>query len=241
MSQNTLLFNEDLQALSDQGIFTIGVGCGLKYTDRGFHSETSAILYELRSIEKISESDPVLDHFAWMMNMNNDHQSKKGGGYLRRQPYAVTWIMRQAYRLGHDPSEVGFTFTDEEVVRRGIHVIAVYLDVNRHPKNIDLGIRKQVMRTPAMQLLPAGAPNNPNKGPRNHQGPMTVSRYIRDMFVLGTPEDEMVQRAKWFVRVHDRAKERQTMAREQVDAGGFDTFTLSNYREVGTWVDSDDP
>ena len=104
VSQNIHLSNNDIERLSHQGIFTIGVGSGLKYTDRGFDSETSAILHELRSVEKIPDHDPVLDDLARMMDMNNDHHSKQGG-YLRRQPYAITWIMRQAYRLGHDASE----------------------------------------------------------------------------------------------------------------------------------------
>lgn len=238
VSQNTDLSNDDLQRLSDQGVFTIGVGSGLKYTDRGFGSETSAILHELRSIGKIPDHDPVLDDIAHMMDMNNDHQSRQGG-HLRRQPYAVTWIMRQAYRLGHDASETDFAFTDEEVVRRAMHMVAVYVEANRRQERLSLDLREQIMRTSAMQLLPEG--RTPDKGPRSHQGPMTVSRYVRDMFLSYVPEDEMLERTGWFVRVHDRAQVRQAAAKNLIDAGGFDMFELSGHREVGTWVDGDDP
>lgn len=233
VNQTIPLSNEDLAALSDKGIFSIGVGLGQIYRDRGFGSETAAIVDELRSVGKIATHDRMLDNIIVLMDADNRN------GQLRHQPYSVEWAMRQGYRFGNDPSEVRFIFTDEEVVRRGMHVVAVYLEANRHCEHIDLGTREQVMRMPAMHLLPEG--KTPNKGPRNHQGPMTVSRYIRDMFVLGVPENEIMQRSEWFVRVHDRAKERQAEAKKRVDAGGFDTFELSGYREVGTWVDSDDP
>lgn len=238
VSQNTYLSNDDLQGWSDQGVFTIGVGSGLKYTDRGFGSETSAILHELRSVGKIPSHDPVLDGLARMMDMNNDHHIAHGG-YLRRQPYAVTWIMRQAYRLGNDPSEIEFTFSDEEVVRRAMHVVAVCIEAGRRDERLGLGLREQVMRTPAMQLLPEG--ETPNKGPRNHQGPMTVSRYVRDMFLSRVSEDEMWERTGWFVRVHDRAQARQAIAKEMAKNQSFDMFPLDDRDEVGIWVDSDDP
>lgn len=228
VNQTISLSDDDLNVLSDEGIFPLGVGRGRTYRDRGFGSETAVIVHELRSACKLSTENAVLDNVIAMMDADNRN------GKFRRQPYSVCWIMRQGYRLGHDPSETGYTFTDEEVVRRGMHVVAVYLEANQHNRHINLGMREQMMRTPTMQLLPEG-------GPRNHQGPMTVSRYIRDMFMLGLPEDDISQRVKWFVRVHDRAKERQAAAKNLVEAGGFDIFELSSYREVGTWVDSDDP
>lgn len=238
VSQDTHLSNQEIERLSNQGIFTLGVGSGLKYTDREFGSETSAILHELRSIGKIPESDPVLDDLARMMDINNDHHSRQGG-YLRRQPYAVTWIMRQAYRLGNDPSEVAFTFFDEEVVRRGIHVVVAYVEARRRNERLSLGLQEQVMRISAMQLLPEG--ETPNKGPRSHQGPMTVSRYVRDMFLSRISEDEMWERTEWFVHVHDRAQARQATAKEMAKSQSFDTFPLDDRDKVGTWVDSDDP
>jgi len=238
VNQKVSLSDDDLDTLSDKGIFPIGVGVGRTYKDRGFGSETAVIVHELRSVGKIPAQNNVLDSFVVMMNLNNNHKIKQGG-YLRRQPYSVAWIMRQGYRLGNDPDEVEFQFTDEDVVRRAMHVVAVYLEASRQCGRPNLGLREKVMRSPAMQLLPEG--ETPNKGPRNHQGPMTVSRYIRDMFVLGLPEDEILEQAEWFVRVHDRTKERQAAARKRVDAGGFSRFELSEYREVGTWVDSDDP
>ncbi len=239
VSQNIHLSNNDIERLSHQGIFTIGVGSGLKYTDRGFDSETSAILHELRSVEKIPDHDPVLDDLARMMDMNNDHHSKQGG-YLRRQPYAITWIMRQAYRLGHDASEVNFCFDDEEVVRRAVHVVTVYVETSRRNERLSLGLREQVMRTPAMQLLPEGG--TPNKGPRNHQVPMTVSHYIRDMFLSCVPADEMLERTEWFVRVHNRAQARQADAKEMAKSQSFETFPIGNRdEEAGIWLDSDDP
>ena len=238
VNQSISLSDDDLYNLSNRGIFPIGVGSGRLYKDRGFGSETAVIVHELRSVGILQE-DKVLDDFVTMMDLNNNHQSRQGG-YLRRQPYSVAWIMRQGYRLGNDSSEVEFLSTDEDVVRRVMHVVAVYLEANRHNGGINLGLREQVMRTPAMQLLPSG--DTANKGPRNHQGPMTVSRYIRDMFVLGLSEDEMLEKAGWFVSVHDRAKERQAAARKRIDAGGFSMFELSDYAtETGIWVDSDDP
>ena len=238
VNQSISLSDDDLYNLSNRGIFPIGVGSGRLYKDRGFGSETAVIVHELRSVGKILQKDKVLDDLVTMMDLNNNHQSRQGG-YLRRQPYSVAWIMRQGYRLGNDPSEVEFSSTDEEVVRRVMHVVASYLEANRRNGSINLGAREQAMCTAAMQLLPGG--DTANKGPRNHQGPMTVSRYIRDMFVLGLSEDEMLEKAEWFVRVHDRAKERQVAARKRIDAGGFSMFELPGYTESGTWIDSDDP
>lgn len=237
VNQTIPLSDDDLEILSDNGIFPMGVGLGRTYGDRGFGSETGVIVHELRLAGKISPQDKVLDNFVAMMDHNNN--PNQNGGYLRRQPYSINWIMRQAYRLGNDPSEVKFIFTDEEITRRVMHVVAVYLEANLRNGHVTLGVREQVMRAPAMQLLPAG--KTPDEGPRNHQSPMTISRYVRDMFILELSEDEMIEKVKWFVRVHDRARERKSAAKKQVCAGGFDIFELSGYREVGTWVDSDDP
>lgn len=231
-SQNVHLSNDDLQVLSDKGILTIGVGSGLKYTDRGFGSETSAMLDELRSVNKIPEHDHVLDDLARMMDVNNDHKSDKGG-FLRRQPYAITWIMRQAYRLGHDASEINFCFDDEEVVRRAVHVVSTYIDACRR-NNHALALREQAMSSAAMASLPIGKA-------RTHQGPMTVSRYVRDMFACGLQENEMVERAQWFVRVHNRVQARQANAKKIAQNQLFDIFLIDNCDKTGTWIDSDDP
>lgn len=234
VSQNSPLSNADLEMLSDQGVFVIGVGSGLKYTDRGFGSETSAILHELRSVGKIPNNDPVFNDLARMMDTNNDHQSARGG-YLRRQPYAVTWIMRQAYRLGHNASEHGsdFCFSDEEVVRRAMHVVCMYVNTLRNNRST-LALREQAMNSRAMALLPKGKA-------RTHQGPMTVSRYVRDMVACGLQENEIVEKARWFVRVHDRAQVLQAVAKKMAESQSFDTFPLDNRDEEGTWVDSNDP
>lgn len=238
VSQNAHLSNSDLQTLSDNAVFTIGVGRGLKYTDRKFGSETSAMLHELRSVGMFPIYDSVLNDLALMMDANNDHESDTGG-FLRRQSYAITWIMRQAYRLGHDASEINFCFDDEEVVRRAVHVIAMYVEAYRHDNHPEVILREQTIKTKAMYLLPKG-------NARRHQGPMTVSRYIRDMIACGLEENEIVERAKWFVRVHDRAQARKVAAKEMAKSQAFDTFPLDDRPDVGTWmdgtwVDSDDP
>lgn len=232
VNQTSPLSDDALDVLSAQGVFPIGIGSGRSYRDweingKKFGSETAIIIHELRSVRKISVEDKTLDDFAQMMSRNNND------GYLRRQPYSVNWIVLQGYRLGHDASEVNFTFTDEEVVRRGAHVVETYLRCLSEGE-MDLGRRRQAMDAPAMHyLLPEKA--------MKHQGPMTVSRYIRDMSILGLDEAEIFEKAKWFVCVHDRAKERQIAAEKVAKTQMFDTFPLLGYKERGTWVDGDDP
>jgi|GEM_PF-3269360 len=237
MNHNAHLSNDDLCTMESEGIFPIGVGYGQTYREReidgrGFSSETALILYELRSANKIPDDDTHQDRLSEMLDRDNEN------GYLRQQPYSGYWIVQQAYRMGHDLSEIDFVFTDEGIVRRAMHLVSTYVAACESGVHLNAEDRQQILRLPAMQLLP-------EKGPaRTHQGPLTVSRYIRDMVICGLHEDEILERAEWFVRVHDRAKERQYAADKMADTYVFDTFPLNRYNrytELGTWADSDDP
>lgn len=227
------LSDEELLFLAEKGTLTIGVGQGRTYRQREmsgkkYGSETAIIIYELSMLSPsyIFYNDRVLKNFIQMMDRNNND------GYLRRQPYSINWIVIQAYRLGHDSSEKNFMFTDQDVVRLGVHVIKVYLEC-LSLREFDLSSREQVMQTPAMSLLPKKA--------RGHQGPMTVSRYIRDMFMLGESENEIYKRADWFIRVHDRANERQKRADRVAQSQEFSQFIIGSSGNICVWIESDDP
>lgn len=238
-NQEIVLSDADLHALVQAGTFSIGVGKGRTYRDREidgqkFGSETAVILYELRKMKQIPAVDPVLDEFARMMDVNNDK------GNLVRQPYSAPWAIRQGYRLSADPNETNFPFDHEEVVRRASRVIRAFINAEEMSGKRDKATLERAKNALAVKLLPQG-------NARTHYGPMTVSRYIRDMFVLGFAEHEMVEAAGWFVKVHDRAKVRREQAKELVDAQEqigavkFETFPLGLHDEFGTWVESDDP
>lgn len=238
-NQEIVLSDADLHDLVKAGTFSIGVGKGRTYRDREidgqkFGSETAVILYELRKMKQIPAVDPVLDEFARMMDVNNDK------GNLVRQPYSVPWIIRQGYRLSADSAETNFSFDHVEVVRRARHVIGAFINASEMGGKRDKATLERAKNALAVKLLPQG-------NARTHYGPMTVSRYIRDMFILGFAEHETVEAAQWFVEVHDRAKVRREQAKELVDAQEqigavkFETFPLGLHDELGTWADSDDP
>lgn len=224
VNQTVLLSDDELSAWSDRGVFPIGVGYGETYRDRkidghSFGSETAMMLYELRSEGMIRQNDYVLDHFAKMMDQDNSN------GYLRRQPYSGCWIVQQAYRVAPD--------LGQETVHRGAHLVSMYLEALR-AGGLSHNMPEHIKNSSAMQLLP--------KGPaRNHQGPMTISRYIRDMYVRGAGEDEILERVGWFVCIHDHAKMFQASADKIAETARFATFPLIGYPKVGTWTDSDDP
>lgn len=236
VNQTISLSDADVRTLINDGVIPIGVGKGRTYRERNidgkkFGSETALALYNLRAVGHLPSADQALDDFAAMMSGNNDD------GYLIRQPYSVNQILRDAYRLGHDPEEVEYTFSDQEIVRRGSHVVRTYLDA-REKGGFDLAAREQIKRIFAIELLPEWA--------RSHNGPMTVLRYMRDMCLLGVAEDEMRERALWLIRINDRAAQKEQQAEARVAAGDFETFEIfvadntSIWNGRGTWVDSDD-
>ena len=192
--------------------------------DEKILSETAMIVSELREFGALPDED-ALDNLAKMLTRDN-----KDGYLSKSQLYATPWISRQAYRFGFDPAEV---------VCRMADVIDVYLEATRQKAEqggkMSLNVRERAARSKAMALLPEGPA-------RTHCGPLTVSRLIRDMHFLGySDESEMCEHVRWFVEIHDRAKERQLAADEQARTGSFEKFRLSGQTKVGVWVDSDDP
>lgn len=231
VNQTISLSDADVRGLVSCGIIPIGVGKGRTYRERNidgkkFGSETALALYNLRAVGHLPPADQVLDDFAAMMSRNNDD------GYLVHQSYSVNQILRDAYRLGHDPEEVEYTFSDQEIVRRGSHVVRTYLDA-REKGGLDLGARERMNGMSVVELLPHWA--------RSQNGSMTVLRYMRNMCMLGVSEDELHERALWLIRINDRAAQKEQQAEARVAAGDFETFEIPDQSEVGTWVDSDDP
>lgn len=223
--------DETLQKLSAKGVFTIGIGKNRTHKDREvqgklFGSEAALMIHELRSIGLLSQ-DNILDTFTEMLDRDNTN------GHLKRQPYSGYWIVQQAYRLGrHGQEEI---ITDEEIVRHGMHLVSVYVQASKSKVRPSLALRKHIMNSPAMQFLPEQG------AARTHQGPLTVSRYIRDMYICKIDEQDIVERTKWFVAVHDWAKKQQQMADHTAESQGFRTFSVGKYKDAGVWVESDSP
>lgn len=230
-NQTDNLSAAEAKGLAEKGVVLIGVGRGRTYRERQIDgkklgSETELLLNDL--LATVLPKTPVLADFSAMMSRNNKD------GYLVHQSYSVNRIIRDAYRLGHDPEEVGYTFSDQEVVRRGAHVVRMYLNAREREKDgLDLGARERIKCMPAVELLPEWA--------RFQNGPMTVLRYMRDMCVLGVSEDELRERASWFIGINDRAAEKEMEAEMLVDAADFETFKIPCQSSAGTWAESDDP
>lgn len=222
-SRNLMLSDDEVRDLAARGVFTIGVGKGRTYEDckvdgKTFGSETSLLLYGVRSHECLGNDGSVRELETWMDRDNAD------GRLTKKQPYSAGWIMHQAFRLGYD---------HQEVVNRVAHVVRVLIDSTRmkKEKRPDLGMHEAAKKCSAMAMLSRG----------DYYGPFTVRRYIRDMFMLGYDEKDMVAKAGWFIEVHEKAKRREVAAKKVAETAKFDAFCLSRHQEFGTWAESDDP
>lgn len=222
-SKNLMLSDDEVRGLATSGIFTIGVGKGRTYENckvdgKTFGSETSLLLYGMRSHERLGNDGSVRELGVWMDRDNAD------GRLTKKQPYSTGWIMHQAFRMGYDHAEV---------VNRVAHVVRVLIDSSRAKKDKrpDLGMHEASKKCSAAALLPAG----------DYYGPFTVRRYIRDMFMLGYDEKDMVAKVGWFVEVHEKAKRREVAAKKFAETAKFDVFCLSRQQEVGTWIEGNDP
>ena len=229
INKDTALSNNDIKVLLQKGILPIGVGKGRTYKDEEdkndkLDSETAVLVRYLYQAVMIGR-DNVLDEFVQMLGKDNLLNKSR---LSKSQPFSTGWIAHQAYRFGCDHAEV---------VRRTAHVVQILLDAAREKikrGRLDLSIRDGAHHTAAMALLPEGAS-------RTHCGPLTVSRYIRDMFLLGYSDDAMIACVQWFIQIHDKAKMRQATADHMARTGSFDTFQLAGKPKVGLWIESDDP
>jgi len=219
-SRNLSLSDDEMADSIIARIYTIGVGKGYGYEDaqvngRTFGSETSLFLH---SHENLSDDSSLRELGVWM---DRDVQD---GRLTKKQPYSIGWIMHQAFRLGHNHTEV---------VNRAAHVVRVLIDSSRakRDKRPDLGMHEAAKKCSAMALLSGG----------DYYGPFTVRRYIRDMYMLGYDEELMVGKAGWFVHVHNEAKRREAAAKKVAETAKFDSFLLSRCQEFGTWVEAEDP
>lgn len=232
-NQGTEFTAEQMASLDAEGVYLAGVRRGHTYKDykgpngETFGSQTALLLHILHRSNSELPNAKVFSDLADLMDRNNSK------GILIKQAYSVPWIVRQAYRLGHDPDEAEFEFfNDEEVVHHAAQVVRAWL-LARTGKQLRTREAAEVSRV--FEMLP--------KGVRNQFGPFSVAGYMRDMLMAGHYESDVRERGDWLVRVHNRAKERMRMAEAFADAHKDDlqTFPLGSHTEQGTWVDSHEP
>ena len=221
MNKDRVLTNAELQELNQQGVLLVGFDKKVGPNEEAI-SSTASMVDELRSVGGLPAEDNVLDELARMLARDNQD------GYLTKsQPFAAGFVAQSAYRHGYD---------HQEVVYRTAHVGQVLVKVMTERSNgrPDLASHEHAKLTPAMALLP-------EKAPRTHCGPFTVSRYIRDMYTLGYTDADMVARASWFIEIHNQAKVQRAAADNAAITQTFEKFRLAGQTKIGLWVQSDDP
>ncbi len=203
-NQTKKFTEEETEQLATEGIYSLGVGRGETYEELGFKSETSLIV-DMLGITK----DAALEKLCEIMDRHNHD------GHLRKQRYSITWIIRQAYRLGYDPVLV---------VRITQEVVRAFLTALQAEK-------REFVETPETRLIL-------NTTGRQF-GPFSVSRFVRDLTVSGRP----ITPVSWFIQVHDEAKERQAAAAKRAETEKFEGFLIpTRYGpRHGVWIDDGDP
>lgn len=214
--------NLPLEHLASQGVLAIGVGRGRSYREREiggrkFLSEAAVVLNALRSAGQCAANE-ALDNLVVRVGEDNDR------GTLTNLPYALNWILRQSWRLENNP---------EVWMQRTAEAVRTYLEAACSNGKMDLVMRKRFWNIRPMRLVP--------EKKRNHQGPMLVVRYMRDLFALGESEDAIFSRVEPFLSMHDWAKEKGRKAEQQAETDTFETFLIPGHDFLGTWIESDDP
>ena len=108
-------------------------------------------------------------------------------GWLKGRPFSTAWILRELYELGYDP---------QQVVRRVAHVVSCFVrveDGERVPAR-DGATMEKIFWCELRRM-------------RNSQfAPMTIPRYLRDMWYLGYQPDKIREMTKWWTHGWNEAK-----------------------------------
>ncbi|MBI4114759.1 MAG: hypothetical protein HY445_02870 [Candidatus Niyogibacteria bacterium] len=135
----------------------------------------------------------VFNHFGQELTLDADKrimaifEKNDKDGHLRSYPYSITWLCRQAYRLGYDPAEV--------VVRAA--------DVVRAFRNNILD-KKEVPNVEAFSDILSVI--------KSSFQPFSLSRYLRDLVSEGVGSENVRSRIEWFYSLHKRAEQEQEKA-----------------------------
>lgn len=191
----------------ERRILPIDIGSG-KYHSVGSGSALERIVELLRI-----ETDKTLDRLITIINNNNRTGYLKGGGH------AISWILREAYKLGED---IG------EVVDRSRHVVKLWLETS--------GVS-----------CPCGAELDDRCGKLwdrvcENRSTFSLAEYLHNMKIAGVPASEIYERAIFFHAIEERARKEQRCAREMLsEPTNYRAFLLEQASCRGVSITTDNP
>lgn len=167
--------DEQLKAWRSGGIFPIDLGQE-KYHKAGVGSATEFVARALGI-----EGEPVVRELVRLANENNRTGNLKAQKFL-----APAWLIREMYDADYD---------QREVVERTSHVVKMFMaawgskpvtDSDAEVKSLREEFGGALLDTVNLQFAP-----------------LTLSRYLRDMWRMGVPPEEIRSRMEWWLDASD--------------------------------------
>lgn len=179
--------NEEIDVLETSEVFTIDLGAN-QYKKRLCRSATEVVTKEFDV--KLTESETELVELV-----NNDNESGLLNKYV--DAMSIPWTLRKMYEID------AYGAKQEDVVTRVSHVIHVWLkykDRERDPlrDTVDLFTEFPDLIEKFNQAKPNG----------DHQfNHFTVLRYMRDMWHIGIPNEEIRERVNYWIQAWQNVKD----------------------------------
>ena len=168
-----------------------------KYHGRGTGSALESIMVDYEI-----PRDSALQELLEMVNKNNLT------GYLKGFYGSITWTLRELYKLGKNP---------QEVIDAVSEVIDAFLDAAEKPA--------QPGEVAILERLVGGLVGKDFL--KSNFSPFTIPRYMRDMWRLGVPVEEIIRRAQYFADGWQNAQRMRKQAQDELlnsHGHGFEVF-----------------
>lgn len=174
-----------------------------KYHARGTRSALESVITDYEI-----PLDPALGELLGLINQNNLT------GFLKGFYGSITWTLRELYKLGYNPIEV---------IAAVSHVVDVFLDAHSKPALPG--------EAAILERLVGGLIGKDFL--KSNFGPFTIPRYMRDMWRLGVPVEEIVRRAKYFADGWQSAQQMRKQAQDSLLNGEGKGFEVVLNFELG--------
>lgn len=167
---------ELLRRFEAAGLYPIDIGA------RKYHGQAgSATEYVVRDL-----NIPMTAGLATLIELLN-HNNKTGS--LKNQPFSIAHLVREFYELADDDA------WQYEVLLAAAHVVEYFVEA----------LDAKVRRTRSEELHPE-LKELAQKVQHSGDNPFTIGRYLKDMWVVGAPVEEIKQRVSWWITNREENK-----------------------------------